>query len=361
MPALWDKMSPEGQRQMIILIVRFVIITVALGFRFVGKFTREQKNRIWWDDFWIIMAWCLNAGAESLTVWGFVKSHGGMALPALIKGHDMKAAQAYLIGEDFGSMLWHGSITCILLSVLCFYLTIFQFETNFRFYIYGLFTLSVMWGIASMLSGILLCIPPSNFWKLKDLDKCGSYNEYLLAVSVSELIITTAILALPVRPVLKLNLDLRTRLSILGVFFLGAFVLVSAIIRIALVYRPHVQTPNYYQLLIWSTVHMTSAYVCACLPVCKPVWLRLVKTSKSVYDYSRSFTRRLRSRGSNSGNDRSPSPSSGGSRSQIHKEKSYPDPKPSTVNQNEVTGDAMLDEYGKWSSGDWRTDQSRQV
>ena len=63
-------MSPEGHREMIVLIVRFIVITLAVALRFVGKFTREQKNRFWWDDLWILVAWCFNFAAEALTVWG---------------------------------------------------------------------------------------------------------------------------------------------------------------------------------------------------------------------------------------------------------------------------------------------------
>lgn len=55
-----------------------------------------------------------------------------------------------------------------------------------------------------------------------NLSKCGDYQTYLLVTSVLEIVITAAILALPVRPVLRLSLQMSTRLSILAIFLLGA-------------------------------------------------------------------------------------------------------------------------------------------
>ena len=69
---LLDKLSPEGRRVITVLIIRFVIITVAVILRFIGKFTRDQKNKFWWDGFWILVAWCFNAAAEALMVWSML-------------------------------------------------------------------------------------------------------------------------------------------------------------------------------------------------------------------------------------------------------------------------------------------------
>jgi len=171
---------------------------------------------------------------------GFATSGGEMALPGLIKGNNLQGAKNFLLvrfnicirtsnfhiltcfeAQDLGSMIWHGTISCICLSILCFYLRIFEFEDNFQNYAYGLFILCSLWGIGSMASGFLLCSPPSNFWNMKDLGKCQNYNTYLLVTSILEIVLTSAILALPIKPILRLNLDLRTQLTILGIFLLG--------------------------------------------------------------------------------------------------------------------------------------------
>lgn len=124
--------------------------------------------------------------------------------------------------SDVNSTLWHPCVMCICFSIICFYLRIFRLESGFVRNSWILFCLIGAWGIGSAIGGFLLCIPPSNFWKMKDLDKCGSYIVFVLANGILEIFITIGILALPVRPVLKLSLSLRSRLSILAIFLLGA-------------------------------------------------------------------------------------------------------------------------------------------
>src|SRR6187549_302654 len=102
-------------------------------------------------------------------------------------------------------------MAAICCSIISFYLRIFAIQHHFRRKAWVLYLLSGAWGIGSGIGSILLCIPPSNFWKMKDLDKCGSYNTFSISTSLLEIAITLAILALPVKPVMSLTLSLRTR------------------------------------------------------------------------------------------------------------------------------------------------------
>jgi hypothetical protein len=67
---VWNKWSLQGQTTAVALLVRFILITAGFVFRFMGKFARQQKNKIWWDDFWIILAYCINMAAEIMITWG---------------------------------------------------------------------------------------------------------------------------------------------------------------------------------------------------------------------------------------------------------------------------------------------------
>jgi hypothetical protein len=122
----------------------------------------------------------------------------------------------------FGNTFWHLAEACICASILCFYLKIFEHQTGFRRQVYCLFAYTAVWGLAAGLGEILLCVPPSNFWNMKDLDKCGSFNNYLLGTAVTEIVLVSLIFVLPIRPVLGLRMDLKKKLSVLGIFLLGS-------------------------------------------------------------------------------------------------------------------------------------------
>ncbi|KAF2022425.1 hypothetical protein BU24DRAFT_447199 [Aaosphaeria arxii CBS 175.79] len=275
------------------IIARAAVVFVAVGLRFLCKIARTER-RFGWDDFWILVAFVLNYIAEGLQLWALFKSRGGTPAAVLLKAGERDRVEHYLLITDINAMMWYPAVACICVSIVCFYLRIFRHETNFLLFSRILMGLITLWALGSALGSILLCIPPSNFWKMRDLDKCGSYNTVVLSSSIAEIIITTAILALPVRPIMKLTLGLRTRLSILTIFLLGAFVIVSAAIRVGLVWKPGVKTPNFQVIAIWSGIHLTAAFVCACLPMYKPIWNQIVRVSKSIVDYSSTFRHRWR-------------------------------------------------------------------
>jgi hypothetical protein len=156
-----------------------------------------------------------------LTASGLFASHGGTATATLIKSGDRKGAEIYLMTADIGTVLWFLSITCLCFSIMNFYLRIFRFEDRFERNARIMLGFSGAWGVTSCLASIMNCMPPSNFWKMKDLDKCGNYNVFILCSAIFEIIITALILVLPIKPVMRLSVSRQTRISIAGMFLLG--------------------------------------------------------------------------------------------------------------------------------------------
>jgi len=123
---------------------------------------------------------------------------------------------------DISTILWFLSVTCICFSIINFYLPIFRFETRFILKSWILLVFAGAWGVASAIATILNCVPPSNFWKMKDMDKCGDFNLLIFLSALFEIFITAGILVLPIKPVIGLTLSRQTRASIMGIFLLGA-------------------------------------------------------------------------------------------------------------------------------------------
>ena len=101
---------------------------------------------------------------------------------------------------------------------------------------------------------------------------------------LAELLIETAVLALPIREIIKLNLSLRKKVLIVTLFCMGGFVLVTGIVRIYYSWAKSDMTPG----MIWLSVHSSVSIISACLPTYRPLLarlpvLRLVNTRRDSY------------------------------------------------------------------------------
>jgi hypothetical protein len=112
------------------------------------------------------------------------------------------------------------AFTCF--SVICLYIRLFGLDDKFLRNARILIAISASWGVGSALGALFICTPPSNLWNLKDLDKCGDYNVFMLCIGILEILLLTSILLLPVKPIIRLNLALHTRVSILATFLVGS-------------------------------------------------------------------------------------------------------------------------------------------
>ena len=97
------------------------------------------------------------------------------------------------------------------------------------------------------------------------------YLSFWLAMAIFETLIDIAILFLPIREVLHLQLSTNKKVALSLIFALGSFVVVTAIVRMAVLYRPNEPDFDLTQGDIWLNVHLGTAIISACLPTYKPL------------------------------------------------------------------------------------------
>ena len=160
-------------------------------------------------------------------------------------------------GAFIGIILLSVSTYAIKMSLLCFYTRLFRIEIWFRRTAYALMVISTIWVIASVVAFCNICHPLESFWNKFIPGKCSSGNNFFLGTSLSDTIIDIAIILLPMRlskhscvkplfeaPInlstaFKLQLPRRTKVAVAGIFALGGFVVVTNLVRLSFVYRPH--------------------------------------------------------------------------------------------------------------------------
>ena len=85
------------------------------------------------------------------------------------------------------------------------------------------FAVVLAWSIGSIASTIWQCVPIEASWNNTITDKvCVNSDASWYQYGIINIVTDVMILALPIRPILKLQLHKREKLALLGVFALGA-------------------------------------------------------------------------------------------------------------------------------------------
>ncbi|PLB55470.1 putative integral membrane protein [Aspergillus steynii IBT 23096] len=214
---------------------------------------------------------------------------------------------AYLMGEHYANIpaqifikqmicfwasvpLYQASLLTTKASILLQYKRVFS-TPRMRVACYYLIGFLVIYGAWTIMSAWLNCMPVARFWD----DSIDGYclNKKALWFSNSAIHIFTDILIMVYpMPVLKsLQLPRRQKIALMGVFLLGAFVLITSILRLkSLLVISNTTDPTYDNVgaATWSAIECNVAIICACLPGIRAFISRLIPRILSTRSGSRS-------------------------------------------------------------------------
>ncbi|CAH0031015.1 unnamed protein product [Clonostachys rhizophaga] len=262
-----------------------VLSIIIAAIRFYGR--HMMKSGVGLDDWFLLLSVVTLVIADVIVV---VESSANVTYPESAKNalHKGKDDAQYTYGQDdidytrlsfFSAILYFTTVSTTKLSILLMYKRIFSIDRSFRLQIIALIVITAGFWISMTVSNLLNCIPIEMSWVPSDDESkyCFNYNVYWLACGIVECILDLVILIMPVRVVYGLKLSQGRRIAVAGVFLLGVFVIISGIVKVARSYIPGSRQLDLTQTSLWSTVHICTGIICACLPVCWPVFLRMVK------------------------------------------------------------------------------------
>ncbi|KAK6065011.1 integral membrane protein [Seiridium cupressi] len=184
-------------------------------------------------------------------------------------------------------ILFGTGLSVVKFSILAFYYELFHVHIVMRRIVVGTAVVCLAWFIASTLLIVLQCTPPQAFWEtFLSPQYCLSNTRVLLGFEISNLFIDLAILAIPVNMVRQLQLATAKKTSLLMIFALGGFVCVTSIVRLSAIWRPPNVDANYDfpMTMMWSTIQLGTAIVCACLPTLGRLLSFLAKPVQHLYN-----------------------------------------------------------------------------
>lgn len=144
----------------------------------------------------------------------------------LVNGHVAHTKQLYVYEKTKYAYQLLGTIGLwvIKLSVLFFYRRIFSVGA-LRIVNTVFMCLTVAWGLAFTFTVAFQCTPVSTLWNEFEIEygnACIKVQDFYLAVAISDLILDIMILALPIPHLWVLQMPLRQKLAVGGMFLTGS-------------------------------------------------------------------------------------------------------------------------------------------
>ncbi|KAL4798901.1 hypothetical protein BDV19DRAFT_356378 [Aspergillus venezuelensis] len=164
------------------------------------------------------------------------------------------------------------TIGLIKIAILLLYSRIFP-TRSFLIATYILGGIAVAWSIAIVCVSIFQCTPIARTWNSALPGTCINLKGMFIGNAVPNIVTDIAILSLPVRAVWKLQAPLASRLSIIGLFLLGSFVVFCSIYRFTTLFEFDITNTSgtIGSSCTWSVIECAIGIVSACMPTLRPL------------------------------------------------------------------------------------------
>ncbi|KAF5013292.1 hypothetical protein FDECE_687, partial [Fusarium decemcellulare] len=158
-------------------------------------------------------------------------------------------------------------------SLLAFYSRVFT-DRKFRIAVWVAYVFLFGHGIIFLGLVIFHCIPVHAIWDRSVDGKCIDLTAIAYAGGVLSIIEDIAIFILPIPELMKLQLQGKKKTALLFMFSIGSFACVTSIVRLKYLGSfsdPVDPTWHNVYVVIWSTIELSCALICASLPALRPL------------------------------------------------------------------------------------------
>ncbi|PSN61187.1 hypothetical protein BS50DRAFT_639440 [Corynespora cassiicola Philippines] len=252
-----------------------IIASAAVGLRFYAR-TSKVKGMLKIDD-WAVFITLIVCWGHSINtiVAGAIGGVNTITIPP------REYANVALRTLWISTFFLITALYSVKISILSFYYIIFS--VNYRFKQACIFMMCVLtlWWVSALILVFLSTDPFDAAWKNAASAKHRfDFNAWYISYSALSIFFDLAILCFPIPMIKSLQVNTKQKISILGIFWLGGFVCVSAIIRFVFLYNSIYRLTDYGKnqysnittAFIWAEVEPNTSVVAACLPTYGPLF-----------------------------------------------------------------------------------------
>ncbi|KAI1371286.1 hypothetical protein F4677DRAFT_464382 [Hypoxylon crocopeplum] len=269
----------------LVLAVSYIMFTSCIISIVLRLYSRKlTKTGLGWDDGLILVATALAIALFGLSIYTW--DVGYERLMFIAPGRDRHMILSLLLSIN---ILYKLCMCFTKFSAICLYTRIF-IERKFRFIckivgvIIGLFYIYVF------IQSFTLSEIAVRLWNNANLEKDMNNKRADSGMAIFNIVGNVVVLALPIRPLWKLQMRTKTKISLTVLFFLGICVAVVSAIRLSYILQSGYDTTmliNYGSRDMHLQVLETElAIFSLCLPVLRPVWHKLRENYSSATEKS---------------------------------------------------------------------------
>ncbi|KAH7131010.1 integral membrane protein [Dactylonectria macrodidyma] len=277
----------ENSRQVAAMVVSGLCIFVTclvVGLRLFAKFKNSKPFD--YSDMAIIVALIFNTGL-----------HADMFIMVLRGGFSFHVQDvAMRFGPDaltlffkcimVFALLWNATTCFTKLSILLMYVTVFPIR-RMMLACRALGIFIILWNIGGVLGGLLVCRPISMNWdQTTPGGKCGNQPMYYMALGIINILVEVTLLGLPFPVLYKLQMPLRKKLVVFGMFSVGFATCGITIYRQATLPGLKFADMTHSGLIatIFSGLEPSVALALSCVPYLRPYFGGTFRSPKNTYN-----------------------------------------------------------------------------
>ncbi|KAI9048467.1 hypothetical protein LZ554_007302 [Drepanopeziza brunnea f. sp. 'monogermtubi'] len=245
------------------IIVFFAVTPIFVAIRIWSRISMRAGLK--WDDWSIIISFIFSMTVSTLIMiscyYGF-----GQRIQNLSPENRKVTLQTFWIAQGFYKL----TINLTKASILLLYLRIFV-QRPFRIICYTMLVIIVSYMVATWFATIFQCTPIPRAWDRSVRGTCIDITKNWYANAGFSVATDVIILVLPMPPLYQSQLPPNQKRALMFVFALGAFVVVTSILRMRTL-ESSTKTPDTtYNILssLWTMIEPNVAIICACLPMCR--------------------------------------------------------------------------------------------
>lgn len=268
-----------GYKVVAATVVALFLSFAAVIMRFIAR--RYQGMRTYWEDWFIYAGLVCKLGID---VGGIMLLNNGLGKHLDTLSPDQMITFAKT--QYSGSFLYPACITFVKLSILMQYRRLFSHHSrNFHWQINVLITIVAVWGAGIILTAFFLCVPMEKNWHPMVKGTCIPILPFYYGLQIPNIITDVLIIVVPIREVMRLQLNKKLKTGAVTMFALGIITLVFDIVRLVALLQLNAPakmadfTYNIIDVAVWTTIEPTVAIVAVCIPSVRTLYRRKRQSS----------------------------------------------------------------------------------
>ncbi|KAL3478335.1 hypothetical protein BJX99DRAFT_256662 [Aspergillus californicus] len=239
--------------------------------------------RVWTRTFaaddWVICFGAILYWAETITSYHVVKYN-------YVGYHvwDIPKNPPTVLGAKFAyatELLYNPILAIIKTSILLFLLRLTGQKVAVRRAIWGLLALNAVATVATFLITAFNCLPVASNWNPSAYPdkKCINFADFVTGTASVSIFTDVLVLLLPTWIVYNLRIARRQKVMLIGILSFGLITVISGIVRVILLdnFDRNIPADSTYSVLFCiSTIEVGLAFVAACAPALKPLFVKIL-------------------------------------------------------------------------------------